>query len=71
VVLILGIFTLGLGGLLLIIAELNRANEETRGKLNRIFLYAKDGSPSIASYDTRSRFIGIAEMSMRTALRKR
>lgn len=39
VVLILGIFILGLGGLLLIIAEMNRANEEARRKLNRIFLY--------------------------------
>src|SRR5258708_37588496 len=39
VVLILGIFILGLGGLLLIIAEMNRVNEETRRKLNRIFLY--------------------------------
>lgn len=39
VVLILGIFTIGLGGLFLIIAEMNRANEETRAKLNRIFLY--------------------------------
>jgi len=39
VVLILGIFSLGLGGLLLIIAEMNRANEATRRKLNRIFLY--------------------------------
>jgi hypothetical protein len=40
VVLILGIFTLGLGGLFLIVAEMNRANPETRAKLNRIFLYA-------------------------------
>jgi hypothetical protein len=39
VVLILGIFILGLGGLFLIIAEMNRANEETRAKLNRIFLH--------------------------------
>jgi hypothetical protein len=40
VVLILGIFTLGLGGLFLIVAEMNRANPATRAKLNRIFLYA-------------------------------
>jgi hypothetical protein len=40
VVLILGIFTLGLGGLFLIVAEMNRANPETRAKLNRVFLYA-------------------------------
>ena len=39
VVLILGIFTLGLGGLFLIIAEMNRAGEQTRAKLNRIFLH--------------------------------
>src|SRR5580692_8114457 len=39
VVLILGIFILGLGGLFLIIAEMNRANEETRASLNRIFLH--------------------------------
>src|SRR5258708_5502831 len=39
VVLILGIFILGLGGLFLIIAEMNRANEETRARLNRIFLF--------------------------------
>jgi hypothetical protein len=39
VVLVLGIFILGLGGLFLIIAEMNRANEETRAKLNRVFLY--------------------------------
>jgi hypothetical protein len=39
VVLVLGIFTVGLGGLFLIVAEMNRANEETRAKLNRIFLY--------------------------------
>lgn len=39
VVLVLGIFTVGLGGLFLIIAEMNRANAETRPKLNRIFLY--------------------------------
>ncbi|SRR6266851_1137529 len=39
VVLVLGIFTVGLGGLFLIIAEMNRANAETRAKLNRIFLY--------------------------------
>jgi hypothetical protein len=38
VVLILGIFILGLGGLFLIIAEMNRANEQTRASLNRIFL---------------------------------
>jgi hypothetical protein len=40
VVLILGIFTLGLGGLFLIVAEMNRASTETRAKLNRVFLYA-------------------------------
>src|SRR5260370_3853448 len=39
VILFLGIFILGLGGLFLIIAEMNRANEQTRGVLNRIFLY--------------------------------
>ena len=39
VVLILGIFILGLGGLFLIIAEMNRANSETRASLNRIFLH--------------------------------
>ena len=39
VVLILGIFILGLGGLFLIIAEMNRANAETRSILNRIFLH--------------------------------
>ena len=38
VVLILGIFILGLGGLFLIVAEMNRANEQTRASLNRIFL---------------------------------
>jgi len=38
-VLVLGIFTVGLGGLFVIIAEMNRANAETRPKLNRIFLY--------------------------------
>jgi hypothetical protein len=40
VVLILGIFTLGLGGLFLIVSEMNRANAETRARLNRFFLYA-------------------------------
>jgi hypothetical protein len=39
VVLVLGIFTVGLGGLFLTIAEMNRANAERRPKLNRIFLY--------------------------------
>jgi len=39
VVLILGIFVLGLGGLFLIIAEMNRASEEIRAILNRIFLH--------------------------------
>jgi hypothetical protein len=39
VVLILGIFILGLGGLFLIIAEMNRANEEMRASLNRVFLH--------------------------------
>jgi hypothetical protein len=40
VVLIMGIFTLGLGGLFLIVAEMNRATTEMRAKLNRVFLYA-------------------------------
>jgi hypothetical protein len=40
VVLVLGIFALGLGGLFLIVAEMNRAGEEKRAKLNRVFLYA-------------------------------
>lgn len=40
VVLILGIFTLGLGGLFLIVSEMNRADSDTRAKLNRVFLYA-------------------------------
>ncbi len=40
VVLILGIFTLGLGGLFLIVSEMNRADAEVRAKLNRVFLYA-------------------------------
>jgi hypothetical protein len=40
VVLILGIFTLGLGGLFLIVSEMNRADADTRTKLNRVFLYA-------------------------------
>lgn len=40
VVLILGIFTLGLGGLFLIVSEMNRASAETRVQLNRFFLYA-------------------------------
>jgi hypothetical protein len=40
VVLVLGIFALGLGGLFLIAAEMNRADEEKRAKLNRVFLYA-------------------------------
>lgn len=39
VVLVLGIFTVGLGGLLLTIAEMNRADGETRAKRNEIFLY--------------------------------
>ena len=39
VVLALGIFVLGLGGLFLVVAEMNRANAELREKLNRIFLY--------------------------------
>ena len=33
-------FILGLGGLFLIVAEMNRADAETRVKLNRVFLYA-------------------------------
>jgi hypothetical protein len=40
VVLIMGIFALGLGGLFLIVAEMNRASEDQRAKLNRLFLYA-------------------------------
>jgi len=40
VVLFLGIFTVGLGGLLLIVAEMNRASDAGRGKLNGVFLYA-------------------------------
>jgi hypothetical protein len=40
IVLVLGIFTLGLGGLFLVIAEMNRASGEAREKLNRVFLYA-------------------------------
>jgi hypothetical protein len=40
VILIMGIFALGLGGLFLIVAEMNRAGEEKRAKLNRAFLYA-------------------------------
>ena len=39
VLLIAGIFVLGLGGLFLIVAEMNRAGSEEREKLNRIFLY--------------------------------
>jgi hypothetical protein len=40
VVLILGIFTVGLGGLFLIVSEMNRAGAAARAKLNRVFLYA-------------------------------
>jgi hypothetical protein len=40
VVLIMGIFTVGLGGLFLIVSEMNRADSGTRAKLNRVFLYA-------------------------------
>jgi hypothetical protein len=40
VILVMGIFALGLGGLFLIVAEMNRAAEEKRAKLNRVFLYA-------------------------------
>jgi hypothetical protein len=40
VVLVLGIFTVGLGGLFLVIAEMNRATGEARDRLNRVFLYA-------------------------------
>jgi len=40
VILIMGIFALGLGGLFLIVSEMNRASEEKRAKLNRVFLYA-------------------------------
>jgi hypothetical protein len=40
VILILGIFTLGLGGLFLIVAEMNRASSEARAHLNRFFLYS-------------------------------
>ena len=39
VVLILGIFTLGLGGLFLIVSEMNRAEAKVRAKLNRAFLH--------------------------------
>lgn len=39
VLLIAGIFVLGLGGLFLIVAEMNRAGEGEREKLNRVFLY--------------------------------
>ena len=39
VILIFGIFTLGLGGLFLVAAEMNRATAEVREKLNRVFLY--------------------------------
>lgn len=39
VLLIAGIFVLGLGGLFLIVAEMNRAGSKEREKLNRIFLY--------------------------------
>jgi hypothetical protein len=40
VVLVLGMFAVGLGGVFLIVAEMNRATQESRAKLNRIFLYA-------------------------------
>jgi hypothetical protein len=40
VLLIGGIFILGLGGLFLIVAEMNRADAQVRLKLNRVFLYA-------------------------------
>jgi hypothetical protein len=40
VVLILGIFSVELGALILIVAEMNRAGEEARAKLNWVFLYA-------------------------------
>jgi hypothetical protein len=40
VLLILGIFTLGLGGLFLIVSEMNRARAVARAKLNGVFLYA-------------------------------
>lgn len=40
VLLIGGMFILGLGGLFLIVAEMNRADAETRVKMNRVFLYA-------------------------------
>ena len=39
VVLVLGIFTVGLGGLLLAIAEMNRVEGESRAKRNQVFLY--------------------------------
>lgn len=39
VLLITGIFVLGLGGLFLIVAEMNRTGSEEREKLNRVFLY--------------------------------
>ena len=40
VVLILGIFSVELGALILIMAEMNRATEEIRARLNWVFLYA-------------------------------
>src|SRR5262250_557101 len=40
VVLILGMLVLGLGGLFLVVAEMNRARPEARERLNSIFLYA-------------------------------
>ena len=40
IALILGIFGVELGALILIVAEMNRAGEEVRAKLNWVFLYA-------------------------------
>jgi len=40
VVLILGIFTLGLGGLFLIVSEMNRANADNAREVEPVFLYA-------------------------------
>jgi hypothetical protein len=39
VVLVIGIFVMGLGGLILTSSQLNRATEESRGKLDHLLLY--------------------------------
>jgi hypothetical protein len=39
VVLVIGIFVMGLGGLILTSSQLNQATEESRGKLDRLLLY--------------------------------